>query len=118
MAQIIPPEIMEVLNGAAAKLVMLAYEATDGAVEAVASTTPEELEQARQVQTVVFAMNAVLQSVNLSEFGALIAAAAVSGTIMGQCAGNRQTLYEIFRRQMAATLAEVAAGQMKPMGNA
>lgn len=117
MALIIPPETMRVLNDQAGALVALAYAACEDAVDA-RGANPEEIAQARAVQTVIYAVTAILQSQPLNEFGVLVAMGAVSGTVLGQCDGDRKQLYAMFGRQMAASLAEVAAARLPAQGSA
>ncbi len=118
MALIIPPEVMDVLNAQAGRLVTLAYEASAEAVDLSGSPSEDDIAFARGVQTTVYAVNAILQSQPLSEGGALLAMAVVSATVLGQCDGDRSALFRMFSKQMSATLAEIAAARMKPVGTA
>ncbi len=118
MAIIIPPETMEAMNVLSGELVKVAYSASEHAVELREDSTAESIAAAQAVQTVIFAISSILQSVPLSEHGALLAMASMSGTVMGQCSGDRRQLYEVFKSQMATTLAEIAAARMPAEGEA
>lgn len=116
MAQILAPETMARLNAVAADLAAIAVD------EARAITRDdgevEDFEQAQAVNAVVIAVSSVLQVMPLNQLGAILAMGAVYGTVLGQCDGDRAILHKAFSTQASATLAEIAAARMVPVGTA
>ncbi len=117
MGYLIPDDTMARLNELAAPLCDQAIRETQ-AVFADETAPAEDIAGAAAVNAAIFAVTSILRSLPLTQAGVIVAMGAISGTVLGQCEGDRALLYQMFKRQMAATLAEVAAGQMTPMGNA
>ncbi len=118
MAQLISTETMATLHKAAADLVSESLRAAEAMVLVDEGATEDEIAQAIAVNAVTLAVSAILQSIPLNQLGVMAAMGTVSGTVLGQCVGDRAVLYAGFQKQMAATLAEVAAARMTPVGTA
>lgn len=118
MAQILSAETMERVNVAAQELARVANEEAAVLTFTGDGATDEGVEQARAVNAVVIAVSGILQTMPLNQLGVIVAMASTYGTVLGQCEGDRNLLHKAFQRQVAATLAEIAAARMKPMGTA
>lgn len=118
MAIIVPPDVMERCGALAEPLMATAYEAAEGLSDIAKDATADEIERARLVQATIIAIQALLHHAPLNQAGVVVAMGAVSGTVLGQCEGDLVLLYDMFRRQMAATVGEVRAGRLAPQGTA
>lgn len=108
MAQVLGAEMFAPLLELAAPLVGQAYLLTEGRVMIDEGSTEEMIETSRTVQAAIFAFQAVLQSLPLSELGAMAALASVSGTVLAQCTGDQRQTYAGFQTQFARVLREVS----------
>lgn len=78
----------------------------------------ESIAGAAAVNAATVAFNALLRAIPLSDMGIMVAIGAVYGTALGSTDGDRRELHDIFQRQGAATLAEMAAMRMPAQGTA
>lgn len=120
MAQIIQPQIMDELRNLAAPLAeaAMAHAPAMTANDIAVSSEDPLLAEAECVTAVSAAMSAVIQAFPLTQRGVIVALAAVCGTVLAQCDGDRSLLYAIFKHQMATTLAEINAARMPHEGTA
>lgn len=118
MAQIIRAEIMDTLRALAEPLAKVAISYGPEITASDPSFGPEAIAEAIHVTAFSAAVAALLQSFPLTQRGVMVATATVAGVVLGQCDGDRQALYTIFKHQMAGTLAEMDAARMPTTGNA
>lgn len=120
MAQIINPAIMDELRFLAAPLAKAAQSHADEITsnDPSATSDPDAIASAEQITALSTAMSALLQCFPMTQAGVVVALGAVTGTVLGQCDGDRTLLYDMFKHQTAATLAEIVAARMPAVGTA
>ncbi len=115
MAQHLPDELMDGLTTLAEPLMEAAGDAAKRLVWVAEDATDDDRVGAEVVQTFVVATQALLRGLPLTELGLIGALGALSGTVMGQCVGDKRHLYAAFNAQMARTMREVSDA-LKPVG--
>lgn len=118
MAQIIKDEIMNNLRALAEPLAQVAISYGPEITASDPSFGPEAVAEAIHVTAFSAAVAALLHSFPFTQRGVMLATASISGVVLGQCDGDRRELYEVFKHQMAGTLAEIDAARMPAAGNA
>jgi hypothetical protein len=118
MGQIIPAEMLERMRPMVEALAQVAL-AEARPMTLIADGADEEATAAAiAVNAVNLAITALVQVIPLSDLGMAVALASVYGTLLGCADEHRGKLHEAFQAQTNATMAEIRAARMIPMGNA
>lgn len=118
MAQMFPEDLRADLASFAAPLMLEAIQKARPFTQIDPTDGDQAAADAVRVQALCFAVQALLDTSELTEAGIMVALGAACGTILAQCESNRKALFEMLQHQFAASLAEVGAALLEPQGEA